>query len=72
MAKRGRKKAYKYSDKPIEVGDWVYPTNVQIGKFEPAYQCTEVIDGGKRYTVVQTEGCYQHKMTIDKKKLKRL
>ena len=32
MAKRGRKKAYKYSTEPIKVGDWVYPTNVQIYK----------------------------------------
>ena len=37
-----RKKAYKYSDKPIKVGDWVLPTNVQVGKFEPAYQCTDI------------------------------
>ena len=36
MAKRRRKNAYKYSTEPIKVGDWVYPTNVQIGKFEPA------------------------------------
>ena len=33
--KNARKKSYKYSTKPIEVGDWVLPTNVQVGKFEP-------------------------------------
>ena len=47
MAKRGRKKAYKYSTEPIKVGDWVYPTNVQIGKFEPAYQCEDITEDGK-------------------------
>ena len=71
MAKRGRKKAYKYSTEPIKVADWVYPTNVQIGKFEPAYQCEDITEDGK-FVVVQTEGCYQHRMTVDKKKLKRL
>ena len=71
MAKRGRKKAYKYSTEPIKVGDWVYPTNVQIGKCEPAYQCEDITEDGK-FVVVQTEGCYQHRMTVDKKKLKRL
>ena len=25
-----------------------------------------------KFVVVQTEGCYQHRMTVDKKKLKRL
>ena len=69
---RGRKKAYKYSTEPIEVGDWVLPTNVQVGKFEPAYQCTDITEDGKLFTVIQTEGCYQHKMTVPKTKLKRL
>ena len=69
---RGRKKAYKYSDKPIQVGDWVYPTNVQVGRFEPAYQCTEITENGKLFPVVQTAGPYQNKMTIPKTKLKRL
>ena len=54
-----RRKAYKYSDKPIQVGDWVLPTNVQVGRFEPAYQCEEITEDGK-YVVVQTEGTYQH------------
>ena len=67
-----RKKAYKYSDKPIQVGDWVLPTNVQVGRFEPAYQCTEITENGKLFTVVQTEGTCQHKMTVPKTKLKRL
>ena len=44
-----RKKAYKYSDKPIQVGDCVYPTNVQVGKFEPAYQCIDISENGKSY-----------------------
>ena len=30
--------------KPIEVGDWVLPTNVQVGKFEP-YQVEDIKDG---------------------------
>ena len=67
-----RKKAYKYSTKPIEVGDWVLPTNVQVGRFEPAYQCIDISENGKSYTVVQIEGSYQHKMTVPKTKLKRL
>ena len=36
-----RKKAYKYKDPkefPVEVGDWVLPTNLSVGKYEPAYQ----------------------------------
>ena len=66
-----RKKAYKYSTKPIEVGDWVLPTNVQVGKFEPAYQVEDKTEDGK-FVVVQTEGCYQHRMEVDVRKLKRL
>ena len=66
-----RKKAYKYSTKPIEVGDWVLPTNVLVGKFEPAYQVEDETDDCK-FVVVQTEGCYQHRMTVDVKKLRRL
>tara|TARA_B000000437_G_scaffold60336_1_gene43362 strand:+ start:349 stop:555 length:207 start_codon:yes stop_codon:yes gene_type:complete len=66
-----RKKAYKYSTLPIKVGDWVLPTNVQVGKFEPAYQVEDETEDGK-FVVVQTEGCYQHRMTVDVKKLKRL
>ena len=66
-----RKKAYKYSTEPIEVGDWVLPTNVQVGKFEPAYQCEEITEDGK-YVVVQTEGCYQHRMKLPIKKLRKL
>ena len=66
-----RKKAYKYSTLPIKVGDWVLPTNVQVGKFKPAYQVEDETEDG-RFVVVQTEGCYQHRMTVDVKKLRRL
>ena len=69
-----RKKAYKYKDvkkHPLKVGDWVLPTNVQVGRFEPAYQVEDKTEDGK-FVVVQTEGTYQHRMTVDKKKLKRL
>ena len=65
-----KKKPYKYSTKPIKVGDWVLPTNVQVGKFEP-YQVEDETEDG-RFVVVQTEGCYQHRMTVDVKKLRRL
>ena len=68
-----RKKAYKYKDvkeHPVEIGDWVLPTNVQVGKFEPAYQVEDIQDD--LYHIVQTEGCYQHKMTVDIRKIRKL
>tara|TARA_B100000287_G_scaffold365421_1_gene360129 strand:+ start:385 stop:597 length:213 start_codon:yes stop_codon:yes gene_type:complete len=68
-----RKKAYKYKDvkkHPVEVGDWVLPTNVQVGKFEPAYQVEGIEDG--LYHIVQTEGSYQHRMSVDIRKIKKL
>ena len=66
-----RKKAYKYSTKPIKVGDWVLPTNVQVGKFEPAYQVEDETDDVK-FVLVQTEGCYQHRMAVDIRKIRKL
>tara|TARA_B100000287_G_scaffold233968_1_gene220304 strand:- start:787 stop:1011 length:225 start_codon:yes stop_codon:yes gene_type:complete len=72
-----RKKAYKYKDTkefPIEVGDWVLPTNLSVGKFEPAYQVEEIDDTQKNtlYHIVQTEGCYQHRMKLPEKKIRKL
>ena len=68
-----RKKAYKYKDvkeHPVEIGDWVLPTNVQVGKFEPAYQVEDIKDD--LYHIVQTEGCYQHRMAVDIRKIRKL
>ena len=55
----------------LKVGDWVgiRMTGINSGN-EPAYQIEKIEDN--LYYVVQTEGCYQHKMTVDKRKLKRL
>ena len=55
----------------LKVGDWVKVRLVGIdGGNQPAYQI-ESMDGDD-CVVVQTEGTYQHRMTVDKKKLKRL
>ena len=66
-------KAYKYKDPkefPVEVGDWVLPTNLSVGKYEPAYQVEDIKDN--LYHIVQTEGCYQHRMKLPIKKLRKL
>jgi hypothetical protein len=58
----------------IKVGDWVHVLIVgfRAGEYknEPAYQI-ESIDGDD-YTAVQTEGSYQHRVTVKKRKLKKL
>ena len=55
----------------IKVGDWV---SVLIVGFkmdnDPAYQVESIEDG--QYTCVQTEGSYQHRVTVEERKLKRL
>ena len=66
-----KRRINKYSTLPIKEGDWVHPTMIGMSKTESAYQCEEITEDGK-YVVVQTEGTYQHRMTVDKKKLKRL
>ena len=53
----------------IKVGDWVHVIIVGI-KNEPAYRI-ESIDGDD-YTAVQTEGTYQHRVTVKKGKLRKL
>ena len=67
--KNGEKK-YKYSTKPIEVGDWNYQQMYKSVDLNQ-YQVEDKTEDGK-FVVVQTEGTYQHRMTVDKKKLKRL
>lgn len=65
-----KRRINKYSTLPIEVGDWVHPTRIGMSKTETAYQVTSIEDGV--YKIVQTEGCYQHKMEVPLKRLKRL
>ena len=65
-----KRRINKYSTLPIEVGDWVHPTMIGMSKTESAYQVEKI--EGKAYTVVQTEGSYQHRMTLPVNKLKRL
>jgi hypothetical protein len=61
-------------DTKLKIGDWVHVLIVgfRAGEYknEPAYQI-ESIDGDD-YTVVQTEGSYEHKVTVKKGKLKKL
>ncbi|MBT4208538.1 hypothetical protein HOE22_09380 [Candidatus Woesearchaeota archaeon] len=61
-------------DTKLKIGDWVHVLIVgfRAGEYknEPAYQI-ESIDGDD-YTVVQTEGSYEHRVTVKKGKLKKL
>jgi hypothetical protein len=58
----------------IKVGDWVHVIIVgfRSGEYknEPAYQVEKI--EGDEYHVVQTEGTYQHRVTVKKGKLKKL
>ena len=58
----------------IKVGDWVHVLIVGfrsgVNANEPAYRI-ESIDGDD-YTAVQTEGTYQHRVTVKKEKLRKL
>ena len=58
----------------IKVGDWVHVLivgfRVGANANEPAYRI-ESIDGDD-YTAVQTEGTYQHRVTVKKGKLRKL
>ena len=61
-------------DTKLKIGDWVHVLIVgfRAGEYknEPAYQI-ESIDGDD-YTVVQTEGSYEHRVTVKKRKLRKL
>ena len=65
-----KRRINKYSTLPIEVGDWVHPTRIGMRKTEPSYQVESIVKN--KYTIVQTEGCYQHRMTVPLGRLKRL
>jgi len=58
----------------IKVGDWVHVLIVGfrsgVNANEPAYQIESIKDDD--YTAVQTEGSYQHRVTVKKGKLKKL
>jgi len=55
----------------IEVGDWVQVLIVGLSdKNEPAYQVESIEDG--EYTVVQTEGSYQHRVKVPVTRLRKL
>jgi hypothetical protein len=58
----------------IKVGDWVHVLIVGfrsgVNANEPAYQVEKI--EGDEYHVVQTEGTYQHRVTVKKGKLKKL
>ena len=55
----------------IEVGDWVHVLLIGLSnKFEPAYQVESIVDG--EYTVVQTEGSYQHRLKVPVTRLRKL
>jgi hypothetical protein len=58
----------------IKVGDWVHVLIVgfRAGEYKntPAYQVEKI--EGDEYYVVQTEGTYQHRVTVKKGKLKKL
>ena len=56
----------------LKVGDWVHLIIVGFNtdKTESAYQIENI--EGDEYTVVQTEGTYQHRMKVKKGKLKKL
>ena len=61
------------SDKSeLKVGDWVHVimVGINLDKNDPAYRI-ESIDGDD-YTAVQTQGTYQHRVTVKKGKLKKL
>ena len=55
----------------IKVGDWVKVFIVGINdKYDPPYT-VESIEGDE-YTVVQTEGSYQHRIKVPVEKLRKL
>ena len=55
----------------IEVGDWVHVLLIGLSdKNEPAYQVESIEDG--EYTVIQTEGSYQHKIKVPVTRLRKL
>lgn len=55
----------------IEVGNWVRVLIVGLSdKNEPPYK-VESIEGDE-YTVVQTEGSYQHRVKVPVEKLRKL
>ena len=55
----------------IEVGNWVKVFIVRLSdKNEPPY-IVESIEGDE-YTVVQTEGSYQHRIKVPVEKLRKL
>tara|TARA_Y100000758_G_scaffold263917_1_gene203026 strand:+ start:262 stop:447 length:186 start_codon:yes stop_codon:yes gene_type:complete len=55
----------------IKVGDWVHVLLIGLSDmFEPAYQVESIEDG--EYTVVQTEGSYQHKIKVPVTRLRKL
>ena len=60
------------SDKSkLKVGDWVHLRIVGFGdKDELPYQIENI--EGDEYTVVQTEGSYQHRLKVKKEKLIKL
>ena len=55
----------------LKVGDWVgiRMTGINSGN-GPAYKIEKI--EGDDYYVVQTEGTYQHRMTITKNRLRKL
>ena len=58
----------------IKVGDWVHVLipGFRSGdsKNDPAYHVEKIEDDD--YHVVQTEGSYQHKLVVKRKKLKKI
>ena len=61
-------------DSEIKVGDWVHVLIIgfRSGEYknEPAYQIESIKDDD--YTAVQKVGSYEHRVTVKKRKLKRL
>ena len=59
------------SDKSeFKVGEWVHVIMVGFGSKESAYQIESI--EGKDYTAVQREGSYEHRVTVKKRKLRKL
>jgi hypothetical protein len=58
----------------LKVGDWVHVLIAGFrsgdSKNDPAYHVEKI--EGDDYHVVQTEGSYQHKLVVKRKKLKKL
>lgn len=55
----------------LKVGDWVHvKLTGLLGYGEPAYQIESIED--EKYTVVQTEKNYKHRVTVKEKQLIKL